>query len=64
VLFYTEWCGHCTALKPEFLTVSEQLNEFGLAVAAVECVSNPNLCQEQVHEIGALDKETLFYLFI
>eukprot|EP00457_Paulinella_chromatophora_P007185 gb/GEZN01007206.1/.p1 GENE.gb/GEZN01007206.1/~~gb/GEZN01007206.1/.p1 ORF type:complete len:413 (+),score=82.57 gb/GEZN01007206.1/:43-1239(+) len=50
VIFYTTWCGHCTAIKPQFASASETAaNTEGLtdvAFASIECDSNSHTCKK------------------
>lgn len=41
VKFYAPWCGHCKALAPVFLDVSNQVN---IPLAEVDCEAHRDLC--------------------
>jgi len=48
MMFYAPWCGHCKALKPDWVKASEELAEEKTAVviAAMDCTENQELCKK------------------
>lgn len=45
VMFYAPWCGHCKALKPDYVELSED-EEVGASLAAVDCTVMVSTCQK------------------
>lgn len=45
VEFYAPWCGHCKALKPEFIAAADQLKG-RVVLAAVDCTVSQQTCAE------------------
>ena len=50
VMFYAPWCGHCSALKPDFSKAADILKEtnFPAYMAAVDCSVHKELLVTQV----------------
>lgn len=47
VMFYTPWCGHCKAAKPEFTTAAEVFSEDKKTeFAAVDCTKYRSVCDQ------------------
>lgn len=46
VFFYAPWCGHCKALKPDYVKVSEAIADLGNEhkMAAIDCDVNKGIC--------------------
>ena len=50
VMFYAPWCGHCKAMKPDFITAAESFKDNRkTSFAAVDCTKYPSLCS--THEV-------------
>ena len=45
VMFYAPWCGHCKALKPDYVELSED-EDLGATLAAVDCTVMVSTCQK------------------
>ncbi|CAG4955451.1 unnamed protein product [Colias eurytheme] len=45
VMFYAPWCGHCQAMKPEFVKAAEQFSDdLMIMFGAVDCTKEAGLC--------------------
>jgi thiol-disulfide isomerase/thioredoxin len=47
VMFYAPWCGHCKALKPDYVELSEE-EDLPASIAAVDCTVMVSVCQKCV----------------
>lgn len=48
VVFYTNWCGHCKALKPIFSSAADLAHQQGISsvLAAVDCGAYYDICKQ------------------
>lgn len=48
VMFYTDWCGHCKALKPIYSKTADLIAEQGIdgALTAVDCTASNDVCKK------------------
>jgi thiol-disulfide isomerase/thioredoxin len=39
-------CGHCKAMKPDFVKASEEAQSSGMVFSAIDCTSSSTICGE------------------
>ena len=55
VMFYAPWCGHCKAMKPEYIEASQSLDAVA-KLAAIDCTLSPNVCSKYVFSVKLQSK--------
>lgn len=48
VVFFTNWCGHCKALKKPYSLAADSAHQQGISsvLAAVDCGANSSICKK------------------
>jgi protein disulfide-isomerase-like protein len=49
VEFYTNWCGHCKNLAPEYAKAAAELKADGVVLASMDCTNHQDFCNK--HEV-------------
>ena len=44
IKFFAPWCGHCKALAPKYLTLSEMMADTQFVIAEVDCTTATTTC--------------------